>query len=163
MDTTWLWLGALAAAALAALGFRRYAGLVIRVHSRSMLPTLRAGQLLFARPLRDPGQLRHGDIVVLQSEELNERIIKRLAGLPGDRLAIDAQGLQRNGQRVDEPHVAHHGGRTGRWQVPSGHCFVLGDNRAASSDSRNWQAPYVPLHAIVGIVRGRSAVGLRND
>ena len=32
MDTTWLWLGALAAAALAALGFRRYAGLVIRVH-----------------------------------------------------------------------------------------------------------------------------------
>lgn len=155
MSSLWLWLAALATAALAALGFRRYLGLVIRVHSRSMLPTLRAGQLLFGRPLRDTAQLRHGDIVVLHSAELRERIIKRLIGLPGDTLVMDTQGLQRNGEQVIESYVAHPGGRAGHWQVPPGHYFVLGDNRVASSDSRSWQAPYVQPDAIVGVARGK--------
>lgn len=151
----WLWLSALAVALLAALGFRRYAGLVIRIDSRSMLPTLRAGQLFLARPVRaDP--LRYGDIVVLHSVELQQRIIKRLVGLPGDRLELGHHGLWRNGVPVDEPYVAHPGGKAGSWRVPAGHCFVLGDNRAASSDSRSWQQPYLPLTAIMGVVKPRA-------
>ena len=157
MSNLWLWPIALATAATAALGFRRYAGLVIRVESHSMQPTLRAGQLLLARPVHHASQLRHGDIVVLYSEELQQRIVKRLLGLQGDRLQLDHRGLQRNGQHVPEPYVAHPGGRTGSWQVPAGHGVFLGDNRAASSDSRSWRSPYVPLGAIIGVIRDRQA------
>ena len=117
MSNLWLWPIALATAATAALGFRRYAGLVIRVESHSMQPTLRAGQLLLARPVHHASQLRHGDIVVLYCEELQQRIVKRLLGLPGDRLQLDHRGLQRNGQH-QKPHQT---GDARRYPAPVSH------------------------------------------
>lgn len=74
----------------------------------------------------------------------------RVVGLPGDRLTLDASGLVRNGVQVAEPYVSRAGGRSGAWQVPEDHCVLLGDNRAASSDSRSWTQPFAPLDSIVG-------------
>lgn len=148
----WQWLAMLGAAAIAALLFRRHVGFVTRVHARSMWPTLRPGQLLFTRVVPRGRSIRHGDIAVVQSAELGQRVVKRVLGLPGDRLVLGPHGLVRNGEPVSEPYVVHASGRCGSWRVPAGHCFLLGDNRAASSDSRSWQQAFAPLEAIVGRV-----------
>ena len=147
---TWQWLAVLSAAGIAALLFRRHVGFVTRVHTRSMWPTLRPGQLLFTRPVRHGRGIRRGDIAVVRSAELGQRVVKRILGLPGDRLELGAGGLVRNGEPLTEPYAVHAGGASGSWQAPEGHCFLLGDNRAASSDSRSWKRPFTPLEAIVG-------------
>jgi signal peptidase I len=117
-----------------------------------MWPTLRPGQLVFTRSVVDGKRVRHGDIAVVQSAELGRRVVKRVMGLPGDRLVIAGGRLVRNGEELSEPYVIHCGGASGSWVVPEGHCFLLGDNRAASSDSRAWNQPFPPLGAIVGRV-----------
>ena len=147
---SWQWLAMLGLAAVAGLLFRRYVGFVARVHARSMWPALRPGQFIFARSVLHGRQIRHGDIAVLRSPELGQYIVKRVVGLPGDRLVLGCGGLIRNGMPVAEPYVARAGGRSGSWLVPQGHCFLLGDNRAASSDSRSWKQPFAPLNRIVG-------------
>lgn len=148
----WQWLAMLGAGGIAALLFRRHVGFVTRVHAHSMWPTLRPGQLLFTRSVRHGRRLRHGDIAVVQSAELGQRAVKRILGLPGDRLVLGSGGLVRNGEQLTEPYVVHAGGPSGSWLVPEGHCFLLGDNRAASSDSRSWKQSFTPLEAILGRV-----------
>lgn len=152
---SWQWLAMLATGALSALLFRRHVGFVTRVQAHSMWPTLRPGQWVFTRPLRHGRRIRHGDIAVVQSTELNQRIVKRVLGLPGDRLVLGPDGLVRNGEPISEPYLVHGGGRSGSWLVPEGHCFLLGDNRAASHDSRSWKQACMPLEAIVGRIGAR--------
>lgn len=142
----------LGAGGIAAVLFRRYVGFVIRVHALSMWPTLRPGQVLLTRSVLHGRRIRHGDIAVVQSAELGQRVVKRILGLPGDRLVLGAGGLVRNGAQLTEPYVVHAGGRRGEWLVPAGHCFLLGDNRAASSDGRSWKQTFTPLEAILGRV-----------
>jgi signal peptidase I len=151
----WQWLAMLGAAGIAALLFRRYVGFVIRVHAHSMWPTLRSGQLVFTRSVLHGRAIRHGDIAVVKSAELRQRVVKRVLGLPGDRLVFGPGGMVRNGDQLTEPYVVHGGRAGGSWLVPEGHCFLLGDNRAASSDSRSWKQPFAPLEAVVGRVWAR--------
>lgn len=148
----WQWLALLGVGVAAALLFRRHVGFVTRVHAQSMWPTLRPGQLLFTRSILDGRRIRHGDIAVLRSAELGRYIVKRVVGLPGDRLVLHTSGLVRNGIQVAEPYVSRAGGEGGSWLVPEGQCFLLGDNRAASSDSRCWRQPFAALETIVGRV-----------
>jgi signal peptidase I len=149
---SWQWLAMLGAAAIAALLFRRYVGFMTRVHARSMWPTLRPGQLLFTRSVLGGRRIRHGDIAVVQSAELGQRVVKRVMGLPGDQLVLGSGGLVRNGESLTEPYVVHPGSGSGSWLVPEGHCFLLGDNRDASIDSRSWKQPFAPLETVVGRV-----------
>lgn len=149
---SWQWLAVLGVGIVAAPLFRRYVGFVTRVCAHSMWPTLCPGQLLFTRSVLHGGQIRHGDIAVVQSAELGRRVVKRVIGLPGDRLVLGCGGLVRNGEQLAEPYVARAGGASGSWLVPEGHCFLLGDNRSASSDSRSWKQPFAPLNTIVGRV-----------
>jgi signal peptidase I len=150
----WHWFAMLGAAGVAALLFRRHVGFVTRLHGCSMWPTLRPGQLLFTRVVHRRW-IGHGDIAVVQSAEIRQRVVKRVLGLPGDRLVFGSDGLVRNGVQLTEPYVVHAGHTSGSWLVPEGHCFLLGDNRAASSDSRSWKQPFTPLEAIVGRVCAR--------
>jgi len=147
---SWQWLAMLGVAVVAALLFRRHVGFVIRARAHSMWPTLRPGQLAFARSVLHGRRIRHGDIVVLRSPELGRHVVKRVMGLPGDRLVLGSDDLVRNGVSLAEPYVSRAGGTSGSWLVPEGHCFLLGDNRAESSDSRSWRKPFVPLDRIVG-------------
>lgn len=148
----WQWFAMLGTVGIAAFLFRRYVGFVTRVHAHSMWPTLRSGQLLFTRSIRYGRRIRHGDIAVVQSDELGQCVVKRVLGLPGDQLVLGSGGLIRNGEQLTEPYVVHSGGTSGSWLVPEGHCFLLGDNRAASSDSRSWKQAFTPLEAILGRV-----------
>lgn len=145
----------LAALAIAvAVVVRRFVW-VTRVESWSMAPTLRPAERLLTRALRRSEDVARGDVVVLHAVELGRRVVKRVIGLPGEVVEVGAGGVRVDGVPLAEPYVRAHGGRDGRFRVPAGAYFVLGDNRAASSDSRAWREPFVPRAAIEGRVRVR--------
>ncbi|MFK5634499.1 MULTISPECIES: signal peptidase I [unclassified Ornithinimicrobium] len=140
-------------ALLVGRAIHRRLGFVTEVESVSMAPTLASGQRLLARRQRAARPLSRGDIVVVDSAELDRPIIKRVVGLPGEHIDVGADGLvQVAGHGLAEPYVVHGGGRPGAFDVPSGHLLLLGDNRARSSDARGWRMPYVPVSAVLGRV-----------
>jgi signal peptidase I len=183
----------LALAAALALGVRAVAIEPFRIPSESMLPTLRPGDHLFVNKLvygaalpfgraRLPGWRlpQRGDVVVFRApegESSSRFLVKRIVGMPGDRLRVREGRLWLNGAPVDqwptgELWVDGRGtplaggretldGREHAWlddparvsapfegTVSAGHYFVLGDNRDHSRDSRSFGS--VPFDDLVG-------------
>ncbi|MDX1687138.1 MAG: signal peptidase I [Candidatus Promineifilaceae bacterium] len=122
-----------------------------RVQGHSMLPTLKEGEYLIINKLSyyldEP---RRGDIIVLHyPRDRSREYIKRIIGLPGDRVEVNDGRVHVNGVALDEPYL--NGSPTYRsqnWTVPEDHFFVMGDNRNNSSDSRSWS--FLPRSDIVG-------------
>ena len=81
-----------------------------------------------------------------------QNFIKRVVGLPGDRIAVHDGHVVRNGVQQREPFVNPCGAgpdcNFGTITVPAGHYFMMGDNRGASDDSRYWGP--VPRGWIIG-------------
>jgi signal peptidase I len=134
----------------------------VRVESSSMEPTLRPGQRLAVRRLRPAERVIRGDVVLARSAELGRVVVKRAIGLPGERVELDRDGgVAVDGHPIAEPYAARPGPRPAHqpvaepanmFAVPEGSLFLLGDNRAASSDSRTWRQPYLPEDAVLGKV-----------
>jgi signal peptidase I len=108
---------------------------------------------------------RRGDIIVFRYPPDERReFVKRVVGLPGERLEMRANQVLVNGRVLDEPYVmpsaaapllidpASCGYRVGcnPTVVPADSYFVLGDNRENSQDSRHWG--FVRRDKIVGRV-----------
>jgi len=76
------------------------------------------------------------------SERSDQNFIKRIVGLPGDRIEVRDGHVVRNGVRQKEPFVRPCGGgpdcNLDEIRVPRDHFFMMGDNRGASDDSRYW-------------------------
>ena len=145
---------AVAAATLLALAVRRWGFGVTSVTSTSMLPTLRPGDRRLTIRSHGLRGLRRGDVVVARSPELGIDVVKRLIGLPGEVVTIRPDGtVTIDGAPLAEPYVELPSGPGGRYRVPPGTFLVLGDNRAASSDSRRWRDPYLPEAALRGRLR----------
>jgi signal peptidase I len=115
-----------------------------RTPSESMSPTLQRGDLFLANMWR---YRRHApsinDIVVYVKPSLpGIEFIKRIVGLPGDRIEIRNEVLYRNDLAVAEPYLHPHELGFGNARnfslsvVPPGTVFVLGDYRDDSVDSR---------------------------
>jgi signal peptidase I len=79
-------------------------------------------------------------------------VVKRVVGLPGERVRLHAGRLEVDGQAVPEPYLpgGHRGGDLDLELGPA-HYLVLGDHRAASTDGRDFGP--VPADALVGQVR----------
>lgn len=92
-------------------------------------------------------QPRRGDIVVFEyPNDVAKDYIKRVIGLPGDSVEIRDGKVFVNNQELAQPYLGgastycmiNSACQTGPLVVPEGHLFVMGDNRANSSDSREW-------------------------
>jgi signal peptidase I len=134
-----------------------------RVEGPSMQPTLSSGQFLWVNKaaylLFDHhfvfGGPQRGDIAVLVApgDQENYDLIKRVIGLPGDRLLVRHGHVFINDQPLDEPYIrfaaAYDYPVTGEpITIPEGQFFVLGDNRINSRDSHlGW---LVPAENLVG-------------
>jgi len=118
------------------------------------------------------GQPQHDDIIVFKyPENPNVYFVKRLVGLPGDKISVNNGRITRNGQLLkyetstdseysfNESRPDHSGhaviihsqpsdGADMNFNVPESKYFMMGDNRDNSSDSRVWG--YVPEQNLVG-------------
>ncbi len=112
-----------------------------------MYPSLHDGDLLIASKLDYRlHPIERGDIVILKDPlDPSRDFIKRVVGLPGDRIQIHDHRVLVNGSPLREPYLQAPWVATGDWPgpgpsdtrvVPRGSYFVLGDNRDHSSDSR---------------------------
>jgi signal peptidase I len=123
--------------------------------------------------------VKRGDIIVFRwPVDITQTYVKRVIGMPGDRIRLVGKDVYRNGSKLAEPYVQHIDARRipyrddfpsdpaiggiypqGQWMlaqnvvdgevvVPEGQYFALGDNRDDSSDSRFWG--FVPRENIIG-------------
>lgn len=160
---------------VAVLALRSFIVEPFRIPSGSMEPTLYAGDFILVNKfdfgvrlpvvntrILDTGSPERGDIAVFRyPEDPSVAFIKRIVGLPGDRLEYRDKQLYVNGvpaparkegvsngyeMRLEQLGEAEHaiqirqGQRNMPWEyvVPEGHYFVMGDNRDNSRDSRFW-------------------------
>jgi signal peptidase I len=112
----------------------------IRVDGSSMEPTLVDKEfVLVNRMAYQIGDVTYGDVVVFSlPNDPDKEYVKRVIGLPGDRVEVDNLEVRVNGRALTEDYIAARPMYTGAWDVPEGSLFVLGDNRNNSTDSHVW-------------------------
>jgi signal peptidase I len=125
-----------------------------RVYGQSMEPNLHTDQRLVVEKISysrwwPVGGPQRGDVVVFRIDPNSDLLIKRVIGLPGDRVEIRAGQVYINGESLNEMYLTQPTyGDYGPVDVPPLHIFVLGDNRGFSNDSRAFGA--LSLETIIG-------------
>lgn len=143
---------------LATIAWLRTSGLIfLSVNSDSMRPNYCSGDLIVARTKQHAGALPTlGEVIVHGGPEGN-LLVKRFAGLPGDRMTFSPNHLFRNGvSALSWPVCAGavtEGSSDFALTVPADAVFVAGDNLPVSEDSRSFGA--VPTSAVAGVVVAR--------
>lgn len=122
----------------------------VRVDGFSMRPTLDDGEFVLVSKLNYKlSNVQRGDIIVFHYPmDPEQELIKRVIGLPGDRIEVDKGIVYVNGQALEEPYIAAPPAYSSQWNVPEDRLFVLGDNRNDSSDSHSWG--FLPFENVVG-------------
>jgi len=168
---------AAAIAVMLALFIRTFVVQAFKIPSGSMEPTLLVGDHILVNkfiygiklpwirktliPIKDPA--RDDVIVFIYPVDRSKDFIKRVIGLPGDRIEIRGRQIFINGSLYNDRHGYYSGpdpgsgmtyarARFGPVKVPKDHLFVMGDNRNHSYDSRFWG--FVPM----GFVKGKAFI-----
>jgi signal peptidase I len=168
------WIFTIGGAILIVLALKAWVVNPYRIPSSSMEPTLHCARPAsgceahfsdrvlanrFIYRFRDP---RRGEVIVFKTPgdkpvcgttRAHEVFVKRLIGLPGDRVSERDGIVSINGVRLNEPYILpsrRDHNRPDAWLVPKGDYFFMGDNRAQSCDSRVWGP--VPRANLVGEV-----------
>jgi signal peptidase I len=115
----------------------------VRVEGTSMLPVLEDQDRLFINKIAYRlGEIHAGDVVVFQyPRDHSKSYIKRVIGLPGDRLRIDRGDVYVNGKLLPEPYVPNRftdDRSQAEVVLAANEYFVMGDHRSISSDSRDF-------------------------
>jgi len=152
---------------LVLFGVARFSLQNFKVDGTSMVPSLLSGEYILVDKIsyRFHGDLpARGDIIVFKfPQDTSRDFIKRVIGLPGDRIAIKLVGGRYrtyvNGKMLDEPYIyalsdtaypadCASAKACTPHVVPPGDLFVMGDNRNLSYDSRMWGD--LPKNDIIG-------------
>ena len=130
----------------------------VKVEGTSMMPTLTDQERIFINKFTyrfGLSGVERGDTVVFwYPQDTSKSYIKRVIGVPGDRIRVEGGSVSVNGQPLVEAYVPPENRDSNSWRdgeeqvVPEGKYFVLGDHRNQSSDSRMWG--YVPRDNIYG-------------
>lgn len=105
----------------------------VRVDGDSMKNTLKNGDILLLYKL---GSINRLDIIVLDEEKDNEKIIKRVIGLPGETVAIKKGKIYINDKVIDDGYAYGETSDYDKVTLEDDEYFILGDNRLISKDSR---------------------------
>jgi signal peptidase I len=145
-----LWLRDLLVSAVASVLIITFLYQPVRVEGTSMLPRLEDHDRLFINKfVYRFAAIERGDVVVFHYPRDPEKsYIKRVIGLPGDKLRIDHGQVWLNGKRLREPYVpeVYEDSRSmADLIVPEESYFVMGDHRSISSDSREFGPVDRPL------------------
>jgi len=153
------WVVIIVIAVLASLLVRTFVFQTYFIPSASMEPTLHIGDRITINKLSvDFGTIHTGDIIVFKApaaENCGTKVadlVKRVIGVPGDRLTSKGNTIYINGKPLDETwtHVEPLGTPIGHVTVKANQYFVMGDNHPDSCDSRFWGT--VPRSDIIGKV-----------
>ncbi len=154
-------LDSLAVAFVIAMIIRTFLVGAYKIPSGSMLETLQIGDHILVNKMSYAfSEPKNGDIVVFEFPlEPDKDYIKRIIGIPGDKIEILDKVIYRNGEKLEEPYVEFESmsilpadispkDNIAEFIVPENSYFMMGDNRDASYDSRFWG--FVDEEAIVG-------------
>lgn len=124
------------------------------IPSGSMENTIMIGDRVFGNRLEyEFGEPERGDIVIFKyPDNEKELYIKRLIGLPGDKVQVKSGKVYINDSEtpLDEPYLAETPtGDYGPYYVPEDGYFMMGDNRESSRDSRFWENKFVSRDQIL--------------
>lgn len=145
------WADSIVFALLAFFILRAFVAETFVIPSGSMEPTFKPSDRVLA--LKSIYWLRlpyRGEIIIFRwPKDESKDFVKRVIGLPGDRVEVRERKVYVNGHPLKEPYEAEEPRDPfGPTEVPQGSLFVMGDNRNNSYDSRRWG--FVPLKNLVG-------------
>ncbi len=142
------WVQVIVIALIVALPIRFFIAEPFIVQGASMDPTFSTGQFLIVDRVTYRFEEPHrGDVIVFEyPNNPSVYYIKRIIGLPGETVEVRGgevfvmNTLHPDGLKLDEPYVdaSHNSSDTIREKLGDTEYFVMGDNRAQSSDSRVW-------------------------
>lgn len=166
------WVVPIAVAVILVVLVRSYLLEVVKVSGDSMTPNLADQErMLVVKPL----SVKRLSVIVFDAHgedpnaAPNTNYVKRVIGLPGDRIVSKNVTISINGHKLNQSFISaserttgtgnwtlqslakqHHWAYKGK-AVPKGHYFVLGDHRSVSEDSRAWG--YVDANKVMGVVK----------
>ena len=128
---------------------------VLQINGTSMTETLQDGDIVVAI---SNSRFKTGDVIAFYYN--NNILVKRVIAAAGDWVDIDGEGnVYVNGELLDEPYITEKSyGNCDielPYQVPDGKCFVMGDHRATSIDSRNTAVGCISDSGVVGKIMFR--------
>ncbi|WP_436512620.1 signal peptidase I [Clostridium thermobutyricum] len=144
------WVFLIAIAYVISILINKFLIFTVFIPSGSMMPTINIGDRLVATRIHNYDNIKHGDILVFNFREEDSLYIKRVIGLPGDKIKIDGQAVYVNGEKLEEEYVKYPEDTYAEYIVPENNYFFLGDNRNDSKDSRYWNNPYIEEEEIKG-------------
>lgn len=160
------WVKAIAFGLMVAFVIKQFLFTPVLVKGASMMPTFEDQDRVIVNKISPKlTSFDRFDVIVAEVDN-EENYIKRIIGLPGDKIEYKEDQLYINGEQFDEPYLNQYKNELkdtgtltedftlaqylGETTVPEGHYFVLGDNRRVSLDSRNLSVGFIPEEKIIG-------------